>query len=249
MKISIITAVYNNAETISHSISSIHRQTIHPEHIIIDGLSSDGTIELIKTQKSRDAIFISEPDKGFYDAVNKGLKLATGDIIGILNADDFYAHDRVLEKVSGCMSEGAIDSCYGDLVYVDSADIRKIRRYWRSGAYSRNRFFYGWMPPHPTFFVRREVYERYGSFDLSLGTSSDYELMLRFLVKHSITAIYIPEVLVKMRMGGQSNASIKSRLAANNMDRKAWAINGLVPRPWTLWMKPLSKVGQYFTKN
>ena len=105
------------------------------------------------------------------------------------------------------------------------------------------------MPPHPTFFVRREIYEKYGSFNLTLGTSADYELMLRLLLKHSVTTSYIPEVLVKMRVGGQSNASLKNRLAANRMDRKAWAVNGLVPCPWTLWMKPLSKVGQYFSRT
>ena len=247
MKISIITAVHNCAVAIRHCLASISQQTVQPEHIIIDGLSSDGTIDIIKQHRSSDSIFVSEPDEGFYDAMNKGLKMARGDIIGILNADDFYAHDRVLEKVTECMSGSATDSCYGDLVYVDAADIHKIRRYWRAGEFGPKRFYKGWMPPHPTFFARREVYERYGSFNLTLGTSADYELMLRFLLKHSVTTSYIPGVLVKMRMGGQSNASLKNRLAANRMDRKAWAVNGLVPHPWTLWMKPLSKVGQYFS--
>jgi glycosyltransferase len=248
MKISIITAVYNSADATRQCLASIQQQTICPEHIIIDGGSSDGTIDIIKQHGSSGSIFVSEPDEGFYDALNKGLKMATGDIIGILNADDFYAHDRVLQKVTECMSESASDSCYGDLVYVDTDDIEKIRRYWRSGRYNEKRFYRGWMPPHPTFFVRREIYEKYGSFNLTLGTSADYELMLRFLLKHSITTSYIPEVLVKMRVGGQSNASLKNRLAANRMDRKAWTVNGLVPYPWTLWLKPLSKVGQYFSR-
>jgi glycosyltransferase len=249
MKISIITTVRNGARTIGECIASVKRQTLYAEHIIIDGLSSDGTIEIIKRQRSSDSIFVSEQDKGFYDAINKGLKLATGDVIGLLNADDVYVHDRVLERAAECFADPAVDSCYGDLVYVDSMETGKIRRYWRSGHYHKRRFFQGWMPPHPTFFVRREVYEKYGDFNLALGTAADYELMLRFLLKHEVTAHYIPEVLVKMRTGGQSNSSLKRRLAANRMDRKAWELNGLVPYPWTLLMKPLSKVGQYLNRG
>jgi len=248
IKVSVITAVRNSAKTVGDCIKSVQRQTHSAEHVIIDGQSSDGSIEIINRCRKNDSVFLSELDKGFYDALNKGVKLATGDIIGILNADDVYAHDRVLEKVYECLSSDAIESCYGDLVYVDAEDTGRVRRHWHSGPYHKKRFFHGWMPPHPTFFVRRNVYEKYGDFNLELGTAADYELMLRFLVKHEITTRYIPEVLVKMRMGGQSNESLNKRLMANRMDRKAWEVNGLKPYPWTLLMKPISKIGQYFFK-
>jgi glycosyltransferase involved in cell wall biosynthesis len=188
---------------------------------------------------------VSESDQGIYDAMNKGIRLAQGDIVGILNADDFYASSDILAKVAAIFADPAIDACYGDLVYMDSTDTGKVVRYWRSGAFSPRKFYWGWMPPHPTFFVRRWVYERFGLFNLDLGSAADYELMLRFLVKHQINVAYIPEVLVKMRTGGVSNVSLQNRLKANRMDRKAWTINALKPYPWTLWLKPLRKIGQW----
>ena len=196
--ISIITSTLNSAATLEKCLLSITEQGHHAriEHIVIDGVSTDGTLEiadhipvLLKT--------ISEPDQGLYDAINKGLKLATGDIIGILNADDFYANPNVLEKVNTAFENQAINSCYGDLIYVDRDDISRTTRYWKAGPYNYRNFYWGWMPPHPTFFVRRTVYEKYGMFNLSLGSAADYELMLRFLVKHRITAAYIPEVIGK----------------------------------------------------
>ena len=246
MKVSIITAVFNSRATIEDCIKSVRNQNYKPEHVIIDGQSTDGSIDIINQCRTSDSIFRSEPDRGFYDAINKGLKFASGDVIGILNADDVYAHDRVLETVTACFADEDVDSCYGDLVYVDPLNTACIRRYWRSNPYREGLFLRGWMPPHPTFFVRRNAYEKYGGFNLELGTAADYELMLRFLAKHEITTRYIPEVLVKMRMGGQSNATFKMRLMANRMDRKAWTVNGLKPHSWTLLMKPLSKIGQYF---
>jgi len=142
-----------------------------------------------------------------------------------------------------------IDSCYGDLLYVDKNDKNKVIRYWKSSEYKHGKFKQGWMPPHPTFFVRRKIYEKYGYFNLALGSAADYELMLRFLVKHRITTAYIPEVLVKMRIGGKSNSSLRNRIRANRMDRMAWKVNDLKPYPWTLWMKPLRKIGQYFLRG
>ena len=246
LSISIITASYNEIQLIEDCISSVQNQSYIAEHVIIDGQSTDGTIGLIEKHKIRNSIFLSEPDNGFYDALNKGIRVASGDIIGILNADDVYAHERVLEKVLKCFMDEKVDCCYGDLVYVDPINIDKVHRYWKSCPYRKELFLRGWMPPHPTFFARREIYERCGVFNLDLGTAADYELMLRFLVKYKISTHYIPEVLVKMRMGGQSNASLRRRLIANYMDRKAWAINGLKPYPWTLLLKPISKIGQYF---
>jgi glycosyltransferase len=188
---------------------------------------------------------IAGPDKGIYDAMNKGITVASGDIIGILNADDFYADRDVITHITSAFEDDSVDACYGDLEYVDSFLTGKVIRYWRSGDYRPERFYHGWMPPHPTFFARRTLYNKYGSFNLSLGSSADYELMLRFLLKHGAKAVYIPEVLVRMRTGGVSNASLSNRLRANRMDRLAWRINGLHPKPWTMYMKPLSKLNQF----
>ena len=218
------------------------------EHIVIDGGSTDGTLDIINKYQSGIAKLVSERDDGIYDAMNKGIGFATGEVIGILNADDFYPDSGVLEKVAQVFENEDIESCYGDLEYVDAVDTGKVIRYWRSGPYHVNKFYSGWMPPHPTFFVRRSVYQKYGLFNLTLGSAADYELMLRFLVKHRITTAYIPEVIVKMRTGGVSNASIKNRISANRMDRKAWSVNGLRPYPWTLFFKPLRKVHQFIVR-
>lgn len=234
----------NSEATIGDCLASIHDQSIEVEHLIIDGGSTDSTLDIVKSYPHV-ATIVSEPDSGIYDAMNKGIKLATGDVIGILNSDDFYAGLDTLEKVAQVLSQVGIDSCYGDLVYFDPADTARIVRKWKSGYYHDRRFHWGWMPPHPTFFVRRSVYEKYGAFRLTLGSAADYELMLRLLVKCRITTSYIPEVLVRMRAGGVSNVSLKNRLMANRMDRLAWEVNGLRPYPWTTYLKPLSKVIQF----
>ena len=249
VKISVITVVRNGADTISTCIRSIQSQTISVEHIIIDGGSTDRTLEIIEEYKSCIALVVSEPDNGIYDAMNKGLRLASGDVVGISNADDFYADLEVLERVADVFTDQEVDSCYGDLVFTDFKDTNKIFRYWRTGEFKSEKFKWGWMPPHPTFFVRREVYEQYGGFNIELGTAADYELMLRFLFKHGISTNYIPRVLVKMRVGGKSNATLYRRLVANRMDRKAWTVNGLKPYPWTLWMKPLRKIPQWWQRE
>jgi len=279
--ITIITAVFNGASTIGDCLRNINSQTVPTENIIIDGASTDNTIDIVQKLRSQ-ARIISEPDQGIYDAMNKGLQLATGDIIGILNADDWYADDMVIERVRKVFEDPTVDACYGDLIYVKEIDCVgmhdfgeeksiggmepkgqgynqtrlvnhgpsyfKILRYWRSGPFSLSKFKWGWMPPHPTFFVRRRIYEQYGLFNLSLGSAADYELMLRFLFKHRIKVGYIPKVLVCMRDGGVSNASFHNRLKANRMDRKAWVVNELRPYPWTIAMKPVRKIPQYFLK-
>lgn len=246
--LSIITVCYNAAQSIRDCIKSVCNQGFEVEHIIIDGGSDDRTLEILESYRLRVAKLISEPDSGIYDAMNKGLKLVSGDVIGILNADDFYSNSGVLQKVAASFEDEQIESCYGDLVYVDSTDLCKVLRYWRSGSYDRRKFYNGWMPPHPTFFARRSVYKQYGLFNLNLGSAADYELMLRFLLKHKISCKYIPEILVRMRNGGRSNASFKNRLAAHRNDYMAWKANGLKPHPWTLMMKPLRKIGQFITK-
>ncbi len=246
MKVSIITPVFNNAETIESAIKSVLQQTYsNIEYIIVDGSSTDGTLERIRNYKSKISKIISENDDGIFDAMNKGLKAATGDVIGILNSDDFYVNEFVIEKVVRQMQEKNVDSVYGDLVYVAPKNPDKIVRFWKSGPYYRGIFYSGWMPPHPTFFVKKWVFDKYGKFDTRLKNAADYELMLRFLHKYEISTTYIPQVLVKMRTGGNSNSSIINRLKANWEDRKAWEYNDLKPKFWTLTLKPLKKLTQY----
>jgi glycosyltransferase len=244
LTVSLITVVYNGARTIADCLNSVALQNCACEHIIIDGGSSDRTLAVVGEFPHVSKI-VSEPDNGVYDAMNKGIRLATGDIIGILNADDKYADDSILATVIRTINVNNLDSCYGDLIYVDNDDIGKVKRYWRSKAYNDRLFYRGWMPPHPTFFVRKSIYDQFGVFDQKFGTAADYELMLRFLVKHKITTKYIPKTLVKMRCGGLSNNSLRSRLKANRSDRLSWAANGLTPGPLTLYLKPLSKLGQW----
>ncbi len=245
IRISIITATLNAAHTIKSCLASLKSQTYQSEHIIIDGGSTDGTIEILHQESQKDALIVSEPDRGLYDALNKGIQSASGDVIGFLHADDVFADCDVLTVVAALFENRNIASCYGDLVYVRADNTKQIVRYWQSYEFDKHRFYYGWMPPHPTFFVRRSVYQKYGGFNLEMGTSADYELMLRFLLKYGITCGYIPRILVKMRTGGVSNVSVKNRLLANYNDRRAWRVNGLKPFLWTLYLKPLSKIGQY----
>jgi glycosyltransferase len=212
----------------------------------VDGASTDGTLKVAEWAPGHFAHVVSEPDDGIYAAMNKGIGLANGEVIGILNADDFYAADDVLRAVVAAFEDPSVEACYGDLEYVDARDTGRVVRSWRAGAFGREKFFHGWMPPHPTLFLRRRVYERCGLFREDLGTAADYEFMLRVFVKHGLTAAYIPRVLVRMRTGGASNRSLAARWRANRNDALAWKVNGLRPRPWTLLAKPLRKVGQWW---
>jgi len=217
VKVSIITVVYNGKNTIEDCLKSVANQT-YPliEHIIIDGGSTDGTLDVIKKYKNKIAKVISEPDKGIYDAMNKGLRSADGDIIGILNSDDMYADNSVIESVESTITDNNVDSCDGDLVYVDRDDTAKIKRQWKAGEYKKEKFKKGWMPPHPAFFVKKEMYERYGYLNLDFPLAADYELMLRFLYRYGITTAYIPKVLVKMRAGGTSRPGLSIKATIEN---------------------------------
>jgi glycosyltransferase involved in cell wall biosynthesis len=245
MKISVITVAFNSEATIRDTIHSVLSQkNIDLEYIIIDGGSRDKTMEIIKSFGNRIHTVISEPDKGIYDAMNKGINLATGDIVGILNSDDVYASDNVLSKISEKFTV-EISGVYADLVYVQKDDLNKVKRTWISGNYVEGSFKKGWMPPHPAFFVRRKVYKEFGGYTLKLKSAADYEFMLRVVHKHKIKLAYLPEIIVKMRVGGKSNVSVTNRIKANREDRQAWKMNGLKPGAFTLLRKPLSKIGQF----
>jgi glycosyltransferase len=246
--VSVITATYNSARTIADSLASVAgQQDAKIEHIIIDGGSADSTMSIVRSFPHV-SLSISEKDDGIYDAMNKGILMAKGEIIGILNSDDFYASSGVICKVVRAFEETGCDAVYGDLVYVDKDDTGRILRYWRSGQYRDHAFHWGWMPPHPTFFIRKSIYDKYGLFDLDLGTAADYELMLRLIHKQKIKLAYLPETLVKMRSGGASNMDLKSRLRANRADRRAWQVNGLDPYWFTLYLKPLRKLSQFILR-
>ncbi len=249
MTVSIITATYNSATTIKDTLQSVQQQT-YPfiEHIIVYGVSTDNTLDIVAVSAHKGFVHQGK-DKGIYDAMNKGISLCNGDIIGILNSDDFYADETVIEKVVALFKDTNCKAVYGDLVYVDANNTNQITRTWISGDYRKNNFLYGWMPPHPTFFVRKELYQQFGTFNLALWGAADYELMLRFLYKHNVETAYLNKVLVHMRSGGQSNVSIKNRIRANMEDRKAWKLNALKPRWYTLFLKPIRKITQFFIKT
>lgn len=247
LKVTIITVVLDNMAFIEDAINSVVNQTHNNlQYIIIDGGSNDGSLDVIKSFGDKISIVVSEPDEGIYDAMNKGLALANGDVIGFLNADDFYAHHQVLQHVANRFETTNCDVLYADLDYVSRADKNKIVRKWRSGSFNKNRFLTGWMPPHPTFFARKEVYQQLGGFNKKLNMAADYELMLRFCYFNDLNVAYLPEVIIKMRLGGQSNRSFKNRIKANIQDRNAWVMNGVNPKWYTLLLKPLSKIKQYF---
>lgn len=248
MKISIITACYNSSATIGDTLQSVSMQNYHDiEHIIVDGASSDNTLEIVGYFPHVTKV-VSEKDKGIYDAMNKGVALATGEVIGILNSDDVYVDRFVISRVMKEFEKPDTDAVYADLQYVKFNDVEKVTRTWHSGRFSKRKFYYGWMPPHPTFFVKRTVYEKIGNFNCALKSAADYEFMLRALLKNDFKARYIPEVLVKMRTGGMSNASLGHRLRANREDREAWRINNITPYFFTIPFKPLRKVLQFIFK-
>ncbi len=227
-KISIITVCYQADNTLEQTIQSVLAQTHdNIEYLLIDGASTDNTPQILEKYSDQIDIIISEKDKGIYDAMNKGIKLATGDIIGFLNADDLFMHNKVLENIEKILSDPSIDACYADLVYFKvNEGLEKISRYFKSSPFKLGDFGKGWCPPHPTFYVRKSVYQKLGGFNLDYKMGNDVELMMRFLEKENIVAQYLPEVLVKMRLGGVSNQSVRNiyeqnkniLVAAKNLD-------------------------------
>ena len=251
MKISIITVVWNNVKTIKDTIDSVLSQTYQNiEYIVIDGGSTDGTLSLLESRRDQLSALVSEPDEGIYDAMNKGIKLAKGDVIGFLNSDDFYLNDKVISKVASEFERDIfLDASYADLIYVDQTNTSKIIRYFKTGEFKQGLFLKGWCPAHPTFFVRKSVYERNGNFDLNYHFASDVELMMRFLEIHKIKSLYIPEVMVKMRMGGVSNRNLKNIWLANKEIINSFHKNGLQVNSIIFFIcKIISRLKQYIKK-
>jgi len=228
MKITIITPTYNSAKTLSRTIDSVISQNYNNlEYIIIDGVSTDGTQKIIEAYGDKINIkIISEPDNGIYDAMNKGVKLATGEIIGILNSDDFYHSSNVLDTVSKAFESSDVDAIYGDLKYFDN-DINKITRYWKTGEYNESKLNNGWIIPHPTLFVKKYVYDNCGLFNTNFKISADYEFILRILKISKIEIKYIPETFVRMYEGGTSGRNLKQRKNGWKELKMAWTVNGL----------------------
>jgi len=254
MRISVITVCFNAASTLKDAVESVLVQVpdakapFELEYIVVDGGSTDGTLELLAPYRERIATLISEPDQGLYDAMNKGVQAATGDVVAILNADDVYASTDVLARVAATFRDSGAEAVYGDLHYVSADDLTQVTRHWSAGAYTPGAFRRGWMPPHPALFVRRACYQRWGLFTLALRSAADYELMLRFIHRHGMSLAYLPKTLVLMRAGGVSNASLKHRIRAHREDWKAWRMNGYHPSPFTLLAKPLRKLPQFLSR-
>ncbi len=249
MKVSIITICLNSQDTIFDCLNSIANQGYPSiECIIIDGGSKDRTMDIVNNFTNLDKKVISEPDFGIYDALNKGMQLATGSIIGVLHSDDILADKLSISSiVEGFMQNPSFQCVHGDLVYVDRFKIDDVQRYWQAGIGSKKQFLFGWMPPHPTFYIKKDLIKQVGGYRMDLGTAADYEFMLRVMVKFGYKSFYIRKVLVKMRLGGMSNVSMKHRLLANFNDRNAWKVNNLKPYFFTIPFKPLRKIHQFFT--
>ncbi len=249
MKVSIITVTYNSEKYLQDCIQSVKNQTYgNIQHIIVDGKSTDNTLKIIKKNEGSISRWISEPDRGMYDAINKGINLASGDIIGILNSDDILAGPNVIMDIVSHFEETGTDAVYGDLLYVDPTNINVVHRYWKGLPFKRNRFRYGWMPAHPTFYLRRELIQQFGGYKNHYYTAADYEFMARYLYRHHVNAAYLPELLVKMRSGGVSNTNIYARLRANRRDYLAMKQNRVPFALLVSILKPLIKIPQFNNK-
>lgn len=249
MKISIITAVYNREHLISEAIESVQSQIYgNVEHLVQDGASTDATVSAICKVAKPSLRLASEPDFGIYDAINKGIMRSTGDIVGLMHSDDLFAHSQVLSLIADKFDKTDADGIYGDLQYVSAHDSSRVVRHWRSGDFSLSKLRRGWMPPHPTLYLRREVFDRWGLYDTSLRISADYEAMLRYLMRGGISLAYIPEVLVKMRVGGESNRSLSTMILKSREDLAAIRQHNL-GGVGTLVRKNVSKIRQYFIKR
>jgi len=243
--ISLITVCYNAESTIDRCINSVLAQNNkNLQFIIIDGCSTDNTLKIINQYQQHISLLLSEPDKGIYDAINKGIKLADGQIIGLLNADDYFADENILSDVAIAFKEHNVSIIYGDIDYVNQQG--KITRQWRSGLYREGLFNWGWMPPHPTFYCRKSLFYQLGFYSLEYGTAADYELMLRFMHRNKTKAFYVEKIMVKMQTGGASNKNLGNRIRAFFSDFRAMKKNNILLPLVALVFKPVRKISQYF---
>lgn len=243
MRISIITATYNSASTIRDTLESVNAQTYPDiEHIIVDGKSRDNTLELVKQYGKRVTKIISEPDNGIYDAMNKGIKAATGDVIGILNSDDFFTSDDVISAIVFAFENNDIDAVYGDVHYVNPENLNKCVRYYSSAVFKPSLFKFGLMPAHPSFYVKRSCYEKYGVYSLDYQIASDFDLLIRFLYTHKIKYQYLKKDFVTMRTGGESTKNLNNRMLLNKEDLKACRKYGITTNIFMIMLKYLYKI-------
>jgi glycosyltransferase involved in cell wall biosynthesis len=247
ISISIVTATWNCVDTLSDCFASISQQDYEKyEHIVIDGASTDGTIDIINQQRNKISAFISEVDTGVYDALNKGIQLSTGDVIGFLHSDDSYASINVLTRIAKAFEDPSVCAIYGDLEYVSKEDKSKVIRRWRSKKFSDNYLHWGWMPPHPTLYVRKDWYSRIGNFDTSYSISADYHNILKLFAHRDFKTVYLPHTIIKMRLGGLSNKSLSAIFKKSMEDWRALRscsfspLNALFVVAW----KNLSKLTQ-----
>lgn len=249
MKLSLVTAVWNRADTIGDAMASVRAQTHGDyEHLVQDGGSTDGTLGIVQAAADDRTRIESARDGGIYPALNRAIARATGDVVGLLHSDDLFADDRVLERVADCFRETGADGVYGDLVYVSRDDPSRVIRYWRSGDYSPALLRRGWMPPHPTLFLRREVLTRHGAYDTAFRIAADYEAILRWLTAGDVRLAYVPQVLVRMRVGGESNRSLGRILRKSHEDYRAMRRHG-VGGLGTLAAKNFGKLGQFMQRE
>lgn len=249
MKISIVTAVFNRVQTIGQALETVSQQTYGAiDHVIQDGGSTDGTLGILEEKSSAYTRIQSAPDAGIYDAINKGIARAEGEVIGLMHSDDFFADDQVIADVAELFEDPDVDGVYGDLQYVAAEDTTRVIRHWRSGPYDPSKLRHGWMPPHPTVYLRRKVFEEFGLYDTSYRIAADYDAMLRYMGKGGIRMAYLPRVMVKMRVGGESNRSLKHITLKSREDYRALRSNGM-GGAGALVRKNLSKIGQFVNKD
>ena len=248
MKLSIVTVCLNSVETVEDTIKSVLIQDYKDiEYIVVDGGSSDGTLDILTKYQSRISTCISEPDNGVYDAMNKGIKLSSGDIVATLNADDMYADETIVGRMLEFIQKNGLDAAYGDLAYIDPKNGNHVMRFWKAGKYKRGAFYHGWVMPHPTFFCRKKVFDKYGYFNNSFQIAADFELMLRFVEKHQINVGYLPKVIVKMRTGGKANV-LRGIIRGNWEIIRSFRLNNLRLSPWLFVCKPIIKICQLFVR-
>lgn len=249
MKVSIVTAVMNRADTIEHAVRSVQRQSHRDlEHVIQDGGSRDDTVGIIKRLSDSRTRLVSEPDEGIYDAINRGIERSTGDVVGLLHSDDFFPHEEVIARIAAAFEDPTVDAVYGDLDYVSAVDPDRIVRRWRAGEVSPAKIRHGWMPPHPTMCLRSSVFRDYGLYDTSFEIAADYDAILRYFGTGKLRSTYLPEVLVKMRLGGASNKSLGHIIKKSKEDLRALRQNS-IGGYGALVLKNVSKIGQFIVRN